>query len=77
LTLSNQNLSIHEKNFFSQAYRYSPLLHLQNTALKSKIDTKAASLESKVISWKRLSSKSELEIDEFKTAEKLLHICAV
>ncbi len=44
----------------------------QNNALKSKITTKAASLESKVVSWRRdFHQNPELGNREFKTAEKI------
>ena len=44
----------------------------QNTALKTKIATKAAALESKVISWRRdIHQNPELGNREFKTAEKI------
>lgn len=47
-------------------------IQAQNTALKSKITTKAASLESKVVSWRRdLHQNPELGNREFKTAEKI------
>ena len=44
----------------------------QNTALKTKISTKAESLESKVIAWRRdFHQNPELGNREFKTAEKI------
>lgn len=47
-------------------------IQAQNTALKNKITTKAASLESKVVSWRRdLHQNPELGNREFKTAEKI------
>ncbi|RDI58289.1 amidohydrolase [Flavobacterium glaciei] len=47
-------------------------IQAQNTALKNKITTKATSLESKVVSWRRdLHQNPELGNREFKTAEKI------
>ncbi|MFV8334167.1 amidohydrolase [Flavobacterium sp. GSP14] len=58
--------------FFTSISLFSVIASAQNTALKSKIDTKAASLESKVISWRRdFHQNPELGNREFKTAEKI------
>jgi amidohydrolase len=57
---------------FTSISLFSVIASAQNTALKSKIDTKAASLESKVISWRRdFHQNPELGNREFKTAEKI------
>lgn len=57
---------------FASISLFSVIASAQNTALKSKIDTKAASLESKVISWRRdFHQNPELGNREFKTAEKI------
>nr|WP_309757847.1 amidohydrolase [Flavobacterium sp.] len=57
---------------FGSILLFSVIASAQNTALKSKIDTKAASLESKVISWRRdFHQNPELGNREFKTAEKI------
>ncbi len=57
---------------FTSISLFSVIASAQNTALKSKIDTKAAALESKVISWRRdFHQNPELGNREFKTAEKI------
>ena len=57
---------------FGSILLFSVIASAQNTALKSKIETKAASLESKVISWRRdFHQNPELGNREFKTAEKI------
>ena len=57
---------------FTSISLFSVIASAQNTALRSKIDTKAASLESKVISWRRdFHQNPELGNREFKTAEKI------
>ena len=57
---------------FTSISLFSVIASAQNTALKSTITTKAASLESKVISWRRdFHQNPELGNREFKTAEKI------
>lgn len=57
---------------FTGLFTFSILASAQNAALKSKIAQKAASLESKVITWRRdFHQNPELGNREFKTAEKI------
>ncbi|MFV8353464.1 amidohydrolase [Flavobacterium sp. XS2P14] len=57
---------------FTSISLFSVIASAQNTALKSTIATKAAALESKVISWRRdFHQNPELGNREFKTAEKI------
>ena len=57
---------------FTSISLFSVIASAQNTALKSKIAIKAASLESKVISWRRdFHQNPELGNREFKTADKI------
>ena len=62
-----------KKTIFSTALlSFACLGFAQNTVLKTKIDQKAASLESKVITWRRdFHQHPELGNREFKTAEKI------
>jgi amidohydrolase len=62
-----------KKTIFSTALlSFACLGFAQNTVLKTKIDKKAASLESKVITWRRdFHQHPELGNREFKTAEKI------
>ncbi|WP_282730529.1 amidohydrolase [Flavobacterium yafengii] len=57
---------------FTGLFTFSLFTSAQNAALKSKIAQKAASLESKVITWRRdFHQNPELGNREFKTAEKI------
>lgn len=57
---------------FTGLFTFSIFASAQNAALKSKIAQKAASLESKVITWRRdFHQNPELGNREFKTAEKI------
>ncbi|MFV8393832.1 amidohydrolase [Flavobacterium sp. LB2P6] len=57
---------------FTGLFTFSIFASAQNTALKAKIAQKAASLESKVITWRRdFHQNPELGNREFKTAEKI------
>ena len=57
---------------FTGLFTFSIFASAQNAALKSKIAQKAASLESKVINWRRdFHQNPELGNREFKTAEKI------
>lgn len=57
---------------FTGVFAFSFFASAQNSVLKSKIAQKAASLESKVISWRRdFHQNPELGNREFKTAEKI------
>jgi amidohydrolase len=57
---------------FAGLFACSILASAQNTALKSKVAQKAASLESKVSTWRRdFHQNPELSNREFKTAEKI------
>ncbi|MDI5950652.1 amidohydrolase [Flavobacterium yafengii] len=57
---------------FAGLFIFSLFTSAQNAALKSKIAQKAASLESKVITWRRdFHQNPELGNREFKTAEKI------
>ncbi|PKH67708.1 amidohydrolase [Flavobacterium sp. ALD4] len=62
-----------KKIIFSAAlFSFVCLAYAQNAALKIKIDRKAESLESKVITWRRnFHQNPELGNREFKTAEKI------
>ncbi len=58
--------------FFTCLFTYSIFVSSQNTALKATVAQKAASLESKVISWRRdFHQNPELGNREFKTSEKI------
>ena len=58
--------------FFTCLFTYSIFVSAQNTALKATVAQKAASLESKVISWRRdFHQNPELGNREFKTSEKI------
>ncbi|MGZ9735464.1 amidohydrolase [Flavobacterium sp. GNP002] len=58
--------------FFTGLFTFSLFASAQNEVLKSKIAQKAASLESKVITWRRdFHQNPELGNREFKTAEKI------
>lgn len=61
---------------FAGLFTFSIFASAQNTALKATIAQKAASLESKVITWRRdFHQNPELGNREFKTAEKIaLHL---
>ena len=57
---------------FTGLFTFSIFASAQNTALKAKIAQKAASLESKVITWRRdFHQNPELGNREFKTSEKI------
>ena len=57
---------------FTGLFTYSIFVSAQNTALKATVAQKAASLESKVISWRRdFHQNPELGNREFKTSEKI------
>jgi amidohydrolase len=57
---------------FAGLFTFSIFASAQNTTLKAKIAQKAASLESKVITWRRdFHQNPELGNREFKTAEKI------
>lgn len=57
---------------FAGICTFSIFASAQNTALKATVDQKAASLESKVIAWRRdFHQNPELGNREFKTAEKI------
>ncbi|MFV8368134.1 amidohydrolase [Flavobacterium sp. LB2R40] len=57
---------------FTGVFAFSFFASAQNSVLKSKITQKAASLESKVITWRRdFHQNPELGNREFKTAEKI------
>ena len=57
---------------FTGLFTYSIFVSVQNTALKATVAQKAASLESKVISWRRdFHQNPELGNREFKTSEKI------
>ncbi|WP_426095686.1 amidohydrolase [Flavobacterium sp. DSR2-3-3] len=58
--------------FFTCLFTYSIFVSAQNTAVKATVAQKAASLESKVISWRRdFHQNPELGNREFKTSEKI------
>ena len=57
---------------FASICTFSIFASAQNTALKATVDQKAASLESKVIAWRRdFHQNPEIGNREFKTAEKI------
>ena len=57
---------------FTGLFTYSIFVSAQNTAIKATVAQKAASLESKVISWRRdFHQNPELGNREFKTSEKI------